>query len=326
LDALFIDVLSEVRQILKHEGDALISLSDDIGPEYLNAVRLIHQARGMVIVVGMGKSGLVGRKIAATLSSLGTPAAFMHAAEALHGDLGMIKPQDVLLMISNSGMTRELIEIIPFARRVGAKIIGMTHDPDSELAGNSDAVLLLKYENEACPFNLAPTTSTTMSLAIGDAIAIVLTRLKNFAPRDFAELHPGGSLGRRLLIKVADLMHTGEELPCVSGDMTLVEALAIMSQKKFGTLFITGGDGTLSGIITDGDLRRILCKNGGAALDTKVRELMTANPKRIGPERLSEEAVNIMENHKITTLPVVDDSGKISGIIHLHDLLKAKIY
>lgn len=326
MDAIVIDVLSEIRQILRHEGDALIGLSDELGDEYLEAVRLIHNAGGMVIVVGMGKSGLVGRKIAATLSSLGTPAAFMHAAEALHGDLGMIKPQDVLLMISNSGMTRELIEIIPFARRVGAKIIGITHAPDSELARNSDVTLILKYANEACPFNLAPTTSTTMSLAIGDALAIVLTRLKNFAPRDFAELHPGGSLGRRLLIKIADLMHTGEELPVVPGGMKLLDALSIMSQKKFGTLFVAGTEGRLEGIITDGDLRRILSARGGAALDAKVSELMTRNPKRIGAERLSEEAINIMETYKITTLPVVGPEGGISGIIHLHDLLKAKIY
>lgn len=326
MEDIFIDIVSEVRSILEHESAALSGLADHIGENYLRAVKLIHESKGMLVVVGMGKSGLVGRKIAATMSSLGTPAAFMHAAEALHGDLGMLKPSDVVMMISNSGATRELIEIIPYARRIGASIIAVTHNESSELARNADIVLPLVYESEACPFNLAPTTSTTMTMAIGDAIAIVLTKLKNFMPKDFATLHPGGSLGRRLLIKVSDLMHTGGELPAAPPEMPLIEALPMMSQKKLGTIVVTGPGGKLVGILTDGDLRRILCSKGQGALDAKLGDVMIANPKRISADRLCEEAINVMETNKITTLPVTDDSGAVLGIIHLHDLLRAKIY
>ncbi|HOT75997.1 MAG TPA: KpsF/GutQ family sugar-phosphate isomerase [Candidatus Wallbacteria bacterium] len=326
MEDIFIDVISEIRSILVHESAALNGLQEHIGDNYLQAVRMIHNSSGMLIVVGMGKSGLVGRKIAATLSSLGTPSAFMHASEALHGDLGMIKPNDVLLMISNSGKTRELIEIIPYAKRIGAQIIAITHNADSELARTSDVVLPLVYDSEACPFNLAPTTSTTMTLAIGDAIAIVLTKLKNFKPRDFATLHPGGSLGRRLLITVADLMHTGDQLPLASVDTPLIEALPLMSQKKLGTIIVAGGDRKLLGILTDGDLRRILCRLGADSVNARIGEVMTVNPRRISPEKLCEEAINIMESHKITTLPVVSAEGDVMGVIHLHDLLKAKIY
>ncbi len=326
MEPIIVDVISEIRQILSEEAMALTELTGHIGDNYLGAVKLIHGSKGMLVVVGMGKSGLVGRKIAATFSSLGTPAVFLHAAEALHGDLGMIKPADVLLMISNSGQTREIIEMIPYVKRIGARIISMTHNAASELAKNSDAVLPLIYENEACPFNLAPTTSTTMCLAIGDALAVALTKLKNFEPHNFAELHPGGSLGRRLLIKIADLMHTGAEMPLISGDKLLIEALPEMSSKRLGALIVAGDKGELEGIITDGDLRRILCSRGGAAINSKISELMVKNPKRIGPEKLCEEAINIMETFKITTLPVVDEAGLVIGIIHLHDLLKAKIY
>ena len=323
---VFIDIISEVRGILAHESAALTGLADHIGDNYLQAVRLIHNSSGMLIVVGMGKSGLVGRKIAATMSSLGTPSAFMHASEALHGDLGMIKPSDVLLMISNSGGTRELVEIIPYAKRIGAKIIAITHNTGSELAKNADIVLPLIYESEACPFNLAPTTSTTMTLAIGDAIAIVLTKLKDFRPKDFAVLHPGGSLGRRLLITVSDLMHTGDELPAAHADMPLIEALPMMSRKKLGTVVVTVEGGKLLGILTDGDLRRILCSRGAGAVDAKIGDVMIVNPKRISADKLCEEAINIMETNKITTLPVVASDGAVLGIIHLHDLLRAKIY
>ena len=322
----FIDITGEIRGIIEHESAALSSLAGYIGDNYTRAVRLIHSSKGMLIVVGMGKSGLVGRKIAATMSSLGTPSVFMHASEALHGDLGMIKPDDVLLMISNSGQTRELIEIIPYAKRIGAKIIAVTHNIDSQLAKNCDVLLPLIYKSEACPFNLAPTTSTTLTLAIGDAIAIALTRLKNFMPRDFATLHPGGSLGRRLLITVADLMHTGAELPAAAADMPLIEALPLMTQKKLGVITVTDGAGRLLGVLTDGDLRRILCRLGAGAFESKLGDVMSAEPKKISADKLCEEAINIMESHKITTLPVVGEDGILLGIIHLHDLLKAKIY
>ena len=327
MEPLVIDIMKETRDVINHEAHALLQLSEHVGQNYLEAVKLIHQSSGMVIVVGMGKSGIIGRKIAATLSSLGTPAAFMHAAEALHGDLGMIKANDVLLMISNSGNTRELIEIIPYARRIGSKIIAMTHNENSDLAKNCDVLLPLIYEAEACPLNLAPTTSSTMSLVIGDAIAVALTKIKNFMPKDFAMLHPGGSLGRRLLTKVSDIMHSGEELPLISGDILLIEALSIMTKKKFGTLIIAGIDNNLEGIITDGDLRRILCKHNGNIEKIMVREAMVRNPKRIEADKLCEEAINIMETKKITTLPVVASNDlKVIGIIHMHDLLKAKIY
>ncbi len=325
-EEVFIDITAEIRSIIEHESAALKKLVLHIGDNYLQAVRLIHNSRGMLVVVGMGKSGLVGRKIAATMSSLGTPSSFMHASEALHGDLGMIKPDDILLMISNSGQTEELIKIIPYAKRCGSKIIAVTHNPSSELAKNSDVVLPLIYDTEACPFNLAPTTSTTMTMAIGDALAVALTKLKNFMPKDFAVLHPGGSLGRRLLIKVSDLMHTGAELPEVSADMVLIDALPVMSQKKLGVILITGKDRKLLGILTDGDLRRVLCVKGPAASSSKLSEVMSANPKTISPDKLCEEAINIMESYKITTLPVTDETGGLLGIIHLHDLLKAKIY
>lgn len=321
------DIIKETRDVITHEARALLELSENIGQNYLEAVKLIHQSSGMVIVIGMGKSGIIGRKIAATLSSLGTPSAFLHAAEALHGDLGMIKANDILLMISNSGNTRELIEIIPYARRIGTKIIAITHNKNSDLAKNSDVLLPLIYETEACPLNLAPTTSSTMSLVIGDAIAVALTKIKNFMPKDFAMLHPGGSLGRRLLTKVSDIMHSGEELPLISGDVLLIEALSLMTQKKFGTLIIADSLNNLEGIITDGDLRRILCKNNGNIEKVMLREAMIKNPKRIVMDKLCEEAINLMETSKITTLPVVAvDNLKVIGIIHMHDLLKAKIY
>ncbi len=322
----FIDITGEIRSIIEHESAALSALAEHIGDNYLRAVRLIHNSNGMLIVVGMGKSGLVGRKIAATMSSLGTPSVFMHASEALHGDLGMIKPDDILLMISNSGQTRELIEIIPHAKRIGTKIIAITHNIDSLLAKNSDILLPLIYQSEACPFNLAPTTSTTMTLAIGDAIAVALTKLKNFMPRDFAALHPGGSLGRRLLITVADLMHTGEEVPAASADMPLIEALPLMTQKKLGVITVTDEAGRLLGVLTDGDLRRILCSMGAGAVEAKLGGVMSSKPKKISADKLCEEAINIMESNKITTLPVVAEDDKLLGIIHLHDLLRAKIY
>jgi len=274
-----------------------------------------------VVLTGVGKSGLVCKKIAATLSSTGTPAFFLHPTDAAHGDLGMLRGEDTVIAVSNSGETEELLSIIPLVKSFGIPVIAITSNPRSSLARLSDVVLDLKAEKEACPLNLAPTTSTTLTLALGDAIAAALMKKKGFTAEDFARFHPGGKLGIRLS-KVKEIMRKGEEVPKVSPETPLKEAIFEISSKKLGATLVVDGE-KLIGIITDGDLRRTLER--GVELSTPVKEVMTENPKVIKEDSYAEEALKLMELHKITVLPVVDASGKVKGIIHLHDILGRRV-
>jgi len=284
-------------------------------------VELLARTKGRVVLTGVGKSGLICKKIAATLSSTGTPAFFLHPTDAAHGDLGMLRGEDTVIAVSNSGETEELLTIIPLIKSFGIPVIAITSNPKSSLARLSDIVLDLKVEKEACPLNLAPTTSTTLTLALGDAIAAALMKKKGFKAEDFARFHPGGKLGIRLS-KVKEIMRRGEEVPKVSPETPLKEAIFEISSKKLGATLVVDGE-KLVGIITDGDLRRALER--GVELSTPVKEVMTENPKVISEDSYAEEALKLMELHKITVLPVVDSSGKVKGIIHLHDILGRRV-
>ena len=284
-------------------------------------MELLYRTRGRVVLTGVGKSGLICKKIAATLSSTGTPAFFLHPTDAAHGDLGMVRGEDTVIAVSNSGETAELLSIIPLIKSFGIPVIAITSNPKSSLARLSDIVLDIGVKKEACPLNLAPTTSTTVTLALGDAIASALMKLKGFSSEEFARLHPGGKLGIRLS-RVKELMRKGEEIPKVSPDTQLKDAILEISGKKLGATLVVDGD-KLTGIITDGDLRRALEK--GASLNTKVSEIMTKNPKKIKEDAFAEEALRLMERHKITVLPVVDDKDNLKGIIHLHDILGRRV-
>ena len=276
--------------------------------------------RGRVVVTGIGKSGLVGRKIVATLNSTGTPAVYLHPVEAVHGDLGMVLPDDVVLGLSNSGETPELNELIVNLRSMGAAIIGMTGNTQSTLAANSDVVLNAGVAREACPMGLAPTASTTAALAMGDALAVALINRRQFNPSDFRRLHPGGTLGERLSVQVRAVMITGRKVPKTGEDTSLVKAVGIMDKSNLGVLLVVGQDDILTGIFTDGDLRRRLVTTG-ALEDLPIREVMTRRPIAIAPEKLAAEALEIMQAHEVTVLPIVDQSRKLLGMIHLHDLL-----
>ena len=317
-------LVEEAKRVLELEAKEILRLRDRLGEEIVKAANLILSSPGRVVVMGMGKSGLVGRKISATLSSLGTPSFFLHPAEALHGDLGMVRKGDIGLVLSNSGETREVLAVIPYFRRIGSRIIAFTGRERSTLAREADIVLNTFVEREACPLGLAPTSSTTVMLALGDALAILLAKMRGLKEEDFALVHPDGSLGRKLLLRVEDLMHTGREVPVVGEETILKDALFEMTSKGFGTILVER-EGKLVGILTDGDLRRLLERIGYALLDKSIGEVMIRNPKRIAPEKLAAQALALMEKHEISVLPVVDGDNKIVGIIHIHDLLKAGI-
>jgi len=290
----------------------------------LHALDVILRCEGRVIVSGMGKSGHIARKIAATMSSTGTPAYFVHPAEASHGDLGMITPDDVIIALSYSGESQELMAIVPVIKRQGAKLISMTGSPSSSLAMLADVHLNAAVDKEACPMGLAPTASTTAALALGDALAVALLDAKGFGAEDFARSHPGGSLGRRLLTHVRDIMRVNERLPMVGLDAMLGEAILEISKKGVGMTAIVDGQHHVLGIYTDGDLRRTLAKK----LDfntTPVRDVMSANPRCIGPDRLAAEAVQMMEQYNISQMLVVDEENKLIGALNMHDLLHAKV-
>ena len=310
------------KRVLKEEKKALNSLISSLDDSFNKAVDMILSTEGKVVVTGMGKSGLVGKKIAATLASTGTPSFFLHPAEAIHGDLGMISKNDLILAISNSGETPEVIAIIPTIKRWGNKVISITNNPNSTLAKESDVHLFLNVDKEACPLNLAPTSSSTATLALGDALAVALLEMRGFTAEDFARFHPGGSLGKKLM-KVNEIMHKGEELPVVYPDTPLKETVIVMSEKGFGASFVVNKEGKLVGIITDGDLRRFI-KKGGSIDRSKTEEGMTENPKTIQENILVIEALEIMERYNITVLPVVKD-GKPVGLVHLHDILKSGV-
>jgi arabinose-5-phosphate isomerase len=312
------------RETIELEAAALKSLAGRIDASFGRACELILHTRGRVIVVGMGKSGHVGGKIAATLASTGTPAFFVHPGEASHGDVGMIMPIDLVLAISNSGETDELILILPIIKRMGVKLIAFTGNRDSTLARQADVVLDCAVEKEACPLNLAPTASTTVALAMGDALAVALLKLRNFTHEDFARAHPAGSLGRRLLLYVGDVMHSGSEIPVVSHGASLREALLEMTSKGLGMTAIVDDARRLIGILTDGDLRRLL-QRGIDVYTAKITDVMTKDPKTTTADRLAAEVVERMRADKINGLVVVDADRRVIGALNMHDLLRRRI-
>lgn len=311
--------------VINTEANAIRSLASRIDGAFSEACRLILACKGRMVVTGMGKSGHIGRKIAATLASTGTPAFFVHPGEASHGDLGMITAQDVVLALSYSGETDELLTILPLIKRQGNPLIAMTGRPNSSLARDADVHLDVSVSAEACPLGLAPTASTTAALVMGDALAIALLEAHGFTAEDFALSHPAGSLGRRLLIKIEDVMHTGEAIPAVPADASLTHALMEMSRKGLGMTAIVDDGRHLLGVFTDGDLRRALDDDGVDMRNARVARVMTRTPKTIGPDKLAAEAAQIMDAHKIHALIVVDDDRRVVGALNIHDLLRARV-
>lgn len=317
-------LIASAKRTISLELEAINSLLMRIDQSFVKACELILACKGRVVVVGMGKSGHIGHKIAATLASTGTPAFFVHPAEASHGDMGMITRDDVVLALSNSGTTNEIVTLLPLIKRLGITLISMTGNPESALATAAQANLDTHVEQEACPLNLAPTSSTTVTLVLGDALAIALLEARGFTPEDFAFSHPGGALGRRLLLKVEHVMHSGAELPAVPRGATLRATLLEMTQKGLGMTLILASDQTLAGIFTDGDLRRALDK-GIDVREANIDELMTHGGKTARPEMLAAEALKIMEDHKISSLPVVNELNQAIGALNMHDLLRAGV-
>ncbi|OGP12149.1 MAG: D-arabinose 5-phosphate isomerase [Deltaproteobacteria bacterium GWA2_47_9] len=316
-------VIEQAKKVLKIEAEAISFLIERIDDSFVKAVDLVFFCKGKIVVTGVGKSGLIGQKIASTLASTGTPSFFMHPAEGIHGDLGMLSKNDVVIAISNSGESNEISQIIPVVKRMGLPLISMTGNRSSTLAKSGDAVLDISVKEEACPLGLAPTASTTATLAMGDALAVAVLDKRGFNKEDFALLHPGGSLGKRLLVRVSDLMHTGEAIPLVTENTVMKVALFEITSKRLGVTGVLDDEGFLEGAITDGDLRRAMEK-GLDVLNKNASEIMTRNPKKIGADALAAEALQKMEQHSITSLFVMDGE-KVAGIVHLHDLLKAGV-
>jgi arabinose-5-phosphate isomerase len=318
--------IERAREVLKIEAQAVLDLVERIDDRFVQAIDILYECQGKVMVTGMGKSGLVGKKIASTLSSTGTPSFFLHPAEALNGDLGILGRQDVVIAISNSGETEEIVKIVPLIKRYGSRLIVMTGHPESTLAKAGDVALDIAVKEEACTLGLAPTASTTATLALGDALAVSLMEKRGFDEKDFAMLHPGGTLGKRLLLKVGDLMHVGNAFPMVRENTPMREAVIEITSKRLGVTGVSDGSGRLVGVITDGDLRRGLEKFNDL-LDRTASEVMTKSPKWIDAESLAAKAVQIMEEFSITSLFAYrnSNSGRPVGIIHLHDLLKAGV-
>jgi arabinose-5-phosphate isomerase len=321
-DAVMPD-LALARKVLQTEAAAILGLLDRLDGRFASAVAMLKECRGRVIVTGMGKSGIISRKIAATLSSTGTPAFFMHPAEAIHGDLGVIQRDDVVIALSHSGETGEVLRLLETIRRLGARIIAITGSPGSSLAQAADAALDCHVTEEACPMNLVPTASTTAALALGDALAMTLLVEKGFREEDFANLHPGGKLGKRLM-RVERLMHTGDELPIVDSSTGMRDVVDEMSRKGLGMTCVIE-DGRLAGIITDGDLRRHM-RRGGDVLPLRAADVMTPRPIAIERQLLAAQALHIMEDRKITSLVVADAGGRVEGVLHLHDLWRTELF
>ena len=313
------------RRVVGIEMQALLALQSRIGPAFAHACQELLVCRGRVICTGMGKSGHIATKIAATLASTGTAAFFLHPGEASHGDLGMVKDLDVVLALSNSGETEEILTIVPALKRQGNRIVAMTGRPDSRLARLADVHLDASVPEEACPLGLAPTSSTTAALVLGDALAVALLEARGFTAEDFARSHPAGSLGRRLLLRISDVMHSGDGVPRVSADATVSQALVEMSRKRLGMTAVVDAQDRLLGVFTDGDLRRAL---DDIQLDLRtlpVKALMGHSPKTIGPDHLAAEAAHLMEEHKINALVVVDEDQRVVGALNIHDLLQARV-
>ncbi|MGH8003611.1 MAG: KpsF/GutQ family sugar-phosphate isomerase [Limisphaerales bacterium] len=316
-------ILKFARRVIELEAGAVAQLSTRLNGQFEQAVELLLKCKGRVIVTGLGKSGIVGRKIAATLSSTGTPAFFLHAAEGVHGDLGLVKKGDIIIAVSKSGSTEEVFLLFPIFRRLGVPVISITGNPRSPMAEKSDVVLDASVEEEACPNNLAPTSSSTAALVMGDALALAVLEERNFSPEDFALLHPGGSLGKKLWLKVEDLMHTGTDIPKVTPASPVKEAILEMTSKRLGATTVANEKDELLGIFTDGDLRRLVEKKK-EFMELPASDVMSANPKTVRPEALAAAALNQMEEHKITVLAVTS-GRKLVGILHLHDLLQAGV-
>jgi len=316
--------LALARDVLEIEADAVRAVRDRIDESFVAAIDLLLSCRGRVVVSGIGKSGHVARKLAATLASTGTPAFFVHPAEASHGDLGMIAADDVFIALSNSGESEELVAILPLVKRIGAKLIAMTGRPESSLARLADVHLNAGVEKEACPLNLAPTASTTAALALGDALAVAVLDARGFGADDFARSHPGGALGRRLLTYVRDVMRTGDQLPKVPTAATVRDALFQLTAKRMGMTAIVDDHDRVAGIFTDGDLRRVLERTGDFR-ELPIADVMTRSPRAIGADRLAVEAVELMERHRINQMLVIDEAGKLIGALNMHDLFSKKV-
>jgi arabinose-5-phosphate isomerase len=318
------DLRRLAERVLRIEAEAILGLIPKLDERFERAVELLRGCAGRVIVTGMGKSGLIGRKIAATLASTGTPAHFLHPAEGVHGDLGMVARGDVVLALSNSGETDEALAILPPLKRLGVPILLLTGNPTSSLARQCEVVLDVSVPEEACPMNLTPTSSTTAALAVGDALAMVLLELRGFRPEDYAALHPRGSLGWRALFRVADLMLTGDALPIVPESTPLRDVIVEMTRKRKGMTTVTDGAGRLVGVVTDGDLRR-LHLTGKSIDDLSAGQVASREPKTIRSEDLAAKALEVMETWQITSLVIVDEARRPVGLIHMHDILRAKI-
>ena len=320
-------ILERASQVLQEESKAVLDLIETLDHRFEKAVELILSSKGRVVCTGMGKSGHIARKVAATLASTGTPALFLHPGEGVHGDLGMVTADDVVLAFSNSGETSEVISLLPSLRRIGAKLISVVGNPSSTLGKNSDVVLIVCVDKEACPLGLAPTSSTTAALALGDALAVCLLDQHQFTPENFAVFHPGGSLGRKLLLTVENIMHGGENNPIIYKGSTVQDALFVMTHKGLGATNVVDEEGHLIGLVTDGDIRRGL-DSGSNFLVWPVEDMMTKTPRTITKDKLAAEALHMMEKHQprpITVLPVVSEDGKSLGLVHITDLLRRGI-
>lgn len=323
--AMTLNSINELaKDVLDIEAKAILRLKNNIGDDFDKAVDILYNCKGRVIVTGMGKSGLIGKKIAATMSSTGTPAYFLHPAESTHGDSGVITRNDVIIAISNSGETQELLNLLPLIKRFGCEMIGMTGNLNSTLAKTSEVTLDISVEREACPLGKAPTASTTATLAMGDALAVCLMEKKGFTKEDFLMYHPSGKLGKGLTYKVRDLMITGDKMPVVSDDETFTDVINTISEYKLGMAMVVDSDRKLSGVLTDGDIRRTVIKYHDIS-KLRIKDVMTSNPKRITSDAYAASALNLMEKFSITALAVVDENNVPIGVIHVHDLLRAGV-
>ena len=314
-------IIAKGKQVIQTEGEAVLNLVNGINKDFIKAVNVILNSKGRVVFTGMGKSGLIARKIVSTMNSTGTAAIYMHPTDALHGDLGMVRKNDIVILISKSGHTEELVQLIPMFKRIDVVLIGMLGEPDSLLAKECNIVLNVGVKEEACPHDLAPTSSTTAALVMGDALAIALLEMRGFTAEDFALLHPGGSLGKRLSLKIEEVMIKGKDVPIVKEIASIRDSIFEITSKRLGTTCVVNEKGMLTGIITDGDLRRLLEKT----MDIKnfiAADIMTSKPKTITKDLLASFAIQQMENFNITSLIVIDGEGKPEGIVHLHDLVK----
>ena len=313
--------IETAKKVLDIEAKSIIDLKNRLGREIEDAVEILYNCKGRVIVTGMGKSGHIGRKIAATLSSTGTPSYFLHPAESTHGDSGILTREDVVIAISNSGETQELMNLLPLIKRFSIPLISMTGKSESTLAKAGDVLLNISVEKEACPLGKAPTASTTVTLALGDALAICLLKKRGFSEEDFLMYHPSGALGKKKLIKVSDLMITDERLPIISQEKSFLDVVKFISEKKLGCAILIDENGCMQGVLTDGDIRRILLAHPDVSL-LITKDVMTRNPKTVTAESIATKALAIMEKYSITSLAVVDDNNRPVGIVHVHDLLK----